>query len=102
MHQSMAVYQNKEAGERCLVFLLNLYIAMLPDKAKEAELFYCRPLQMFAESKYWYSLQLRGKHTFNDMVKMMGSAAGIEGHFTNHSLRPTGATKLFERNIPRR
>ena len=58
---------------------------------------------MFAESKYWYSRQLRGKHTLNDMVKTMCSEEDIEGHFTNHSLRATGATKqLFERNVPKK
>ena len=89
----------RKQGEKCLVFLLDLYIAKLPDEAKEADLFYCRPLQMFAESKYWYSRQPRGKHTLNDMVKMICSQASIEGHFTNHSLRATGATQLFERNV---
>ena len=53
---------------------------------------------MFAESKYWYSRHLRGKHNLNDMMKMC-SEAGIEGHFTNHSLRATETTQLFERNI---
>ena len=91
------IYRNREAGEMCLVYLLNLYNSNIPDEAKEADLFNCRPLKVFAESKHWYSRQRRGKHTLNDMVKTMHSEAGIEGHFTNHS---TGDTQLFERNVP--
>ena len=99
-NKCVPIYRNREAGERCLVYLLDLYISKIPDEAKEADLFYCRPLQMFAESNCWYSRKPRGKHTLNDMVKTMCSEAGIEGHFTNHSLRATGATQLFERNVP--
>ena len=99
-NKCVPIYRNREAGERCLVYLLDLYISKIPDKAKEADLFYCRPLQVYAECKCWYSRQPRGKHTLNDMVKIMCSEAGIEGHFTNHSLRATGATQLFERSVP--
>ena len=38
-NKCVPIYRNKEAGERCLVYLLNLYIAKLPDEAKEADLF---------------------------------------------------------------
>lgn len=99
-NKCVPIYRNREAGERCLVYLLDLYISKILDKAKEADLFYCRPLQMFAESNCWYSRKPRGKHTLNNMVKTMCSEAGIEGHFTNHNLKATGATQLFERNIP--
>ena len=54
---------------------------------------------MFSGSKHWYSQQPRGKNTLNDMVKTMCAEAGIEGHFTNHSLRATGATQFFEKNV---
>ncbi|MCG8623494.1 MAG: DUF3504 domain-containing protein [Proteobacteria bacterium] len=84
-NKCVPIYRNREAGERCLVYLLDLYISNIPDEAKEADLFYCRPLQVFAESRCWYSRQPRGKHTLNDMVKTMCSEAGIEGHFTNQS-----------------
>ena len=30
----------------------------------------------------------------------MCKEAKIEGHFTNHSLRATGATELFRNNVP--
>ena len=34
------------------------------------------------------------------MVKQMFQEANIEGKFTNHSLRATGATTLFDANVP--
>ncbi len=36
------------------------------------------------------------------MVKDMCSAAGITDPKTNHSLRATGATSMFESNVPER
>ena len=43
-----------------------------------------------------YCAQPRGKHYLNNMVKSMFSVAKITGNFTNHSLRATGATELFQ------
>ena len=34
------------------------------------------------------------------MLKEMCKLAGIEGNFTNHSLRAYGATKLFQSHVP--
>ena len=34
------------------------------------------------------------------MVKTMCTEANIEGRFTNHSLRATGATELFQKEVP--
>jgi hypothetical protein len=36
------------------------------------------------------------------MVNNMCKDAKIDGHFTNHSLRASGATELFQHNIPER
>ena len=33
-------------------------------------------------------------------MKMMASAAGLQGNFTNHSLRATGTTALFDASVP--
>ena len=38
----MPVYPCPEAGEKCPVYLLDLYISKLPDKAKETDLVYVR------------------------------------------------------------
>jgi len=40
------------------------------------------------------------KHFLSDMVKKMCNAAGIEGKFTNHRLRASGITALFQSEAP--
>ena len=96
------VYSCPEAGQRCPVYLLDLYISKLPQEAKEQDLVYVRPLekQPHDTSKPWYSAVPIGNHTLQQMVKKMCSDAGISGHKTNHSLRATGATELFKRGAP--
>ena len=48
----------------------------------------------------WHSVQPRGKHYLNNMVKAMFSEAKISGGSTNHSLRATGVTELFQSEVP--
>ena len=67
-NKCVPIYQNEQAGERCVFSLLDKYISKLPEEAKAADLFYCRPLQYFKEDGPWYSRQPRGKHILNSMV----------------------------------
>ena len=41
-----------------------------------------------------------GKHTLNDKMKKMCNMAGLSGNKTNHSLRATGATHMYESGVP--
>ena len=52
-------------------------------------------LQMFYGSPYMHVI---GRNTLGSMVKKMCKAIGVEGK-TNHSLRTTGASHLFQRNM---
>ena len=99
-NKCVPIYRNEQAGERCVFSLLDKYISKLPEEAKAADLFYCRPLQYFKEDGPWYSRQPRGKHILNSMVKSMYLEANLPGNYTNHSLRATGATHLFEHDVP--
>ena len=47
----------------------------------------------------WFTLQVMGQNTLASMVKKMFQEIGVEGK-SNHSLRATGATRLFESNVP--
>ena len=40
-----------------------------------------------------------GHNSLANTVKRIFEKAGIEGHFTNHSLRASAATRLFEAGI---
>ena len=91
-----------DAGERCHVFLLDLYLKKLPREAIQKDVFYIRPLQEAPAdpSAPWYSAVPIGKHTLNNKVKVMCERAGIQGHKTNHSLWATAATELHQADVP--
>ena len=100
-HKTVPVMADPEAGVRCHVYLLDLYIRKLPSEAIMKDLFYCRPLQKTSsELQPWYSAVPIGRNMLNQMVALMCETAGISGKKTNHSLRVTGATALFDAGVP--
>jgi integrase len=48
----------------------------------------------------WYAPVPIGKHSLQTMVKRMCEEANIEGVKTNHSLRATAETQMFEQGAP--
>lgn len=96
------LYAVPEAGDRCPVNILDTYIDKLPKDAFKKDLFYVRPLAKLPcdENQPWYTSVPVGKNMLNNKVKTMCNKARIEGNKTNHSLRATGATALFESGIP--
>ena len=47
----------------------------------------------------WFTLNPVGHNTLGNTVKHLCEKAGIEGHYTNHSLRVTTATRGLEKGI---
>ena len=47
----------------------------------------------------WYQVTPVGHHTLANTVKRMCSSAGVDGYKTNHSLRVTTATRLFQSGV---
>ena len=47
----------------------------------------------------WYSRTPLGHNSFSKVVREMMKKAGFEGHFTNHSLRVSSATRLFDAEV---
>ena len=43
-----------------------------------------------------------GQHSLSKVVKNLLSSASIDGYFTNHSLRRSGASRLFQANVDRK
>jgi len=84
-NKRVEILKNPDAGNRCLVFLLDLYLGKLPKETKKQNVFYCRLLQHLNEDQ-WYSAQPRGKHFLSNMVKNMLQDAKIEGHL--HQSQP--------------
>ena len=75
----------------------------LPKYAFEQDIFYLRPKSSVPtnESEPWYECIAVGKNSLASMVKRMRQDAGIEEK-SNHSLRTTGATSMFQANISER
>lgn len=75
-------------------------------EAKEKDLFYVRPMEKvnkkattYEHSVWYYSIPI-GCNKLSQMVSEMCKLRNISGHNTNHSLRATGATELYEAEVP--
>ena len=96
------IYANQANRERCHVQLLDFYLSKLPQEAFEKDVFYVRPLSRMPTGKDapWFSSTPIGRNELSKMVQTMCNEANISGKKTNHSLRATGASQLFEANVP--
>ena len=92
----------QEQGGHSHVTFLNFYMSKLPPSCIAANKpFYLQPLPFTPTgSRPWFLEDRVGKVKVKGMVKQMFQEAEIEGKFTNHSLRATGATALFDANVP--
>lgn len=86
-------------GPRCIVKLMRKYLDLTPPGATEMGL-YLKPLEKPRED-VWYSKQYLGHNTLKKMVSeiMQEGGCGGLGKFTNHSLRATTATRLYQANV---
>ena len=71
------------------------YIRLCPDTTNA---FYLQPLHM-PISNQWYSIKPLGHNTINNTMSRLCKAAGIGGFKTNHSLRATAATRLYQSGV---
>ena len=84
--------------ERCPVFLFKKYVGLLP-QTLSCKKFYLRPRKIPLPN-VWYCDQLYGVNKIKTTVKEICKSGGLEGNFTNHSLRATCASRLFDQNVP--
>ena len=86
-------HANLANPQYCLIRLYKLYNdhcpANRPDNA-----FYLKPLEK-PRPDCWYARTPVGHNMLSNTVRRLFETAGIAGHFTNHSLRPTAATRMF-------
>lgn len=103
-HKTVVSIADPEAGSRCHVYLLDKYMEKLPLQAIEKDIFYCRPLPTTPTdpTKPWFTAVPIGRNYLTKMVSNMFAEAGLEGNKTNHSLRVTGASALFDAGVPER
>ena len=89
-----------ESGDRCYVAVLDAYLAKLPTAAFEKDNFYVQPAMSYDASKPWFTANPIGRNTLNNMVKEICRDGEIAGEKTNHSLRATGESTLFQAGVP--
>ena len=101
-NKDVPIYACPTAGDRCHVKLLDLYIQRLPPDAVEKDMFYVRSLDKIPSNPTasWYTSVPVGQNTLDRKINVICRNAGIDGHKTNHSLRATGATELYQGNVP--
>ncbi|XP_048239442.1 uncharacterized protein KIAA1958-like [Haliotis rufescens] len=92
--KTIRVSENVELPQRCPVRLYRKYMSLRPKNGK-CNAFYLRPLHYVKEG-VWYADIPVGKHPLRATVSKLFKQAGIEGYFTNHSLRATAATRLYD------
>ena len=85
---------------KCPVRLTDKYISLCPPYFRKAN-FYLQGLHK-TNPAVWYGEQVLGINSIRKVVKNMLSSAEIDGYFTNHSLRRSGCTRLFQAGIDRK
>lgn len=90
-------HANMKYPERCLVRLFKLYNSKCPEDRPD-EAFYLCPLNK-PKPDVWYQKAPVGHNTLAGTVPRLFTAAGIAGHYSNHSLRVTTATRLFDAGL---
>ena len=91
-------YQNKSKPERCPVNIFETYISQCPRDALFKSL-YLQPKSKF-NCQVKFTSNPIGHNKLADFTKIMMAEAGVKGHFTNHSLRVTTATRMFQAGLP--
>ena len=90
-------YANLDNPSRCFVKLYKEYIEHCPSERKSNS-FYLTPLKK-PKGSIWYSVMPVGHNTLSKTVCRLCNMAGINGYKTNHSLRVTTATRLFQSGV---
>ena len=81
--------------ERCFVRLFKKYTQLCPNIQGP---FYLQPA-VKPTSKCWYTSRPLGHNTLTKTMARLCATAGIEGFKTNHSLRATTATRLYQSGV---
>ncbi len=90
-------HENQTNPARCPVRFFKLYNSLCPEN-RPPDAFYLQPLQK-PRKDCWFAVKPLGHNSLDSMVKEMCKRAGITGYKTNHSLRATTATRLFQAGV---
>ena len=90
-------HANQENLSRCFVRLFKLYNSVCP-RDRPRNVFYLQPLKKPTD-ECWFLNKPVGHTTLDCTVARLCKNAGIPGFQTNHSLRATAATRLYEASV---
>jgi len=90
-------YQNVDNPKRCFISLYKLYMSVCP-KVRPDNVFYLKPLSK-PQGECWFSSVPIGHNMLQNMVPNLLKSVGVTGYYTNHSLKATTATRLFEAGV---
>ena len=97
-NQRLSVFYRARDRNRCPVYLYKKYINLLP-KTLSCKKLYLRPRKICLPN-LWYGDQPYGINKIKNTVKAICSQAGLQGKFTNHSLRATCASRMYAKEVP--
>ena len=90
-------HDNPQNPERCFVRLFKRYQSLLPQE-RPKNTFYFQPLKT-PTADCWFSSKPTGHNALEGTVAQLCQKAGIPGFRTNHSLRATTATRLYQAGV---
>ena len=96
-HKVVQVYANIAEPDKCIVNSYELYMSHRPIHLKIDD-FYLHPLAS-VWGNTWYSSQPIGHNTLSKVVAKLAKQVGLKGNFSNHSLRATAASCLYNANV---
>ena len=97
--KAVNVYGNSVNSDRDLVRLYEKYIALLPSNPKCSALYKYSLSSGYCTPKCWFTDKPVGVNSLKKVVSNMMKDAGIEGCFTNHSLRASTAMRMFRKGV---
>ena len=83
--------------KRCPVAFFYKCCAKVPHNTK-TEALYLHLIKNYTAMSWYYDNPV-GVNMLQDVVKKLYQKAGLEGHYTNHSLRSTCATRMYQAGV---
>ena len=96
-------FAKPELGDKCHVFLLELYLSKLPNSAFQGDVFYMnpKPCVLYSPANPWYMNIAVGHNTLSSMLKEIVKAGNLDvTGKSNHSLQSTAISRMYKSRVP--
>ncbi len=96
----VCAFENKEQPKCCLVCIFEKYVEkQLSHDPKCSKDLYLWPLAKPLNPHMWYSCQPISLSTLSKVIAKLCDAAGMVRRYSNHSLRSTAATHMYDQKM---